>query len=265
MSRNQQTIHEPQPTQRTPARSPIDRAELRSKVAQPAREYPGVVSTDNDGARLHAVAKPRTPTAAVLVFHGGSANSMMRVPWFSPAVLRLIPVARAVAARNKSAAVYRLRFSVRGWNRDGTDVLRDARWALDQIALRHPGLPIVVAGHSLGGRVAMHVAGMKVGPDGSSTVVGAVGLAPWVDPADPVGRLRGVPLSIVQGTRDRMVPERSTRAWIARAGAAGALVESTIIDGAGHAMLRYFRRWHRLTADGVASVLERAAQPAARR
>ena len=59
---------------------------------------------------------PHTPTAAVLVFHGGSATSVMRVSRFSPAVLRLIPVARAVAAREKTAAVYRLRFSVRGWN-----------------------------------------------------------------------------------------------------------------------------------------------------
>lgn len=223
------------------------------------------MSTNNDGARLHTVANPHTPSAAVLVFHGGSATSGKRVSSFSPAVLRLIPVAYAVAAREKTAAVYRLRFSVRGWNGDGADVLRDARWALDQIAVRHPGLPIVVVGHSLGGRVAMHVAGLSVGPDGSSTVVGAVGLAPWVDPADPVTRLNGVPLSVVQGTKDRIVPEQSTRPWLAKASAAGARVESTLIQGAGHAMLRYFRRWHELTADGVASVLAAVEHPAAHR
>ncbi len=223
------------------------------------------MSTHNNGARLHTVATPHTATAAVLVFHGGSATSSQRVSAVSPAVLRLIPVAYAVAAQQRTAAVYRLRFAVRGWNRDGNDVLRDARWALDQIAATHPGLPIVVVGHSLGGRVAMHVAGMNVGPDGSSTVVGAVGLAPWVDPADPVGLLNGVPLSVVQGTKDRIVPEPSTRPWLAKAAAAGARVESTLIDGGGHAMLRYFRRWHQLTADGVASVLAAAEHPAARR
>jgi alpha-beta hydrolase superfamily lysophospholipase len=228
------------------------------------------VSTNNNGARLHTVATPHNPTAAVLVFHGGSATSLKRVSSFSPAVLRLIPVAYAIAAQQKTAAVYRLRFSVRGWNGSskgagGNDVLRDARWALDQIAATHPGLPIVVVGHSLGGRVAMHVAGLTVGPGGSSTVIGAVGLAPWVDPADPVGLLDGVPLSVVQGTRDRIVPEPSTRAWLAKAAAAGARVESTLIEGAGHAMLRYFRRWHQLTADGVASVLAAAEHPAARR
>ena len=40
--------------------------------------------------------------------------------------------------------------------------------------------------------------------------------------------------------------EPSTRAWLARAAQAGARIDSTLIDGAGHAMLRYFRRWHRL-------------------
>lgn len=223
------------------------------------------MSTNNAGARLLTVATPDSPTAAVLVFHGGAATSPKRVSPFSPAVLRLVPVAHAVARNVTDAAVYRLRFSVRGWNGDGADVLGDAGWALDEIAGRHPGLPIVVVGHSLGGRVAMHVAGRTVGSDGSSTVVGAVGLAPWVDPADPVDLLNGVPLSVVQGTRDRIVPEPSTRPWLARASAAGARIESTIIPGAGHAMLRYYRRWHQLTADGVVSVLEAASHPAGRR
>lgn len=220
------------------------------------------MSTNNDGARLLTVATPDGPTAAVLVFHGGAATSPKRVSSLNPAVLRLIPVARAVAARVRDAAVYRLQFSVRGWNGDGADVLRDARWALNEIAARHPGLPIVVVGHSLGGRVAMHVVGLTVG---ESSVVGAVGLAPWVDPADPVDLLSGVPLSVVQGTGDRIVPEPSTRPWLARAAAAGARIESTIISGAGHAMLRHYRRWHQLTADGVISVLEAATHPAARR
>ena len=74
-------------------------------------------------------------------------------------------------------------------------------------------------------------------------------------PTDPVGRLDGVPLAIVQGARDRIVPEASTRPWLARAEAAGAAVTSTVIEGAGHAMLRHHRQWHRLTADGVRSVL----------
>ena len=70
-----------------------------------------------------------------------------------------------------------------------------------------------------------------------------------------------MPLAVVQGTRDRIVPEPSTRAWLARAAQAGARIDSTLIDGAGHAMLRYFRRWHRLASDGVHTVLAAAEQP----
>jgi pimeloyl-ACP methyl ester carboxylesterase len=225
------------------------------------------VSTRNNGARLLTTASPNAPTCAVLVLHGGSATSTMAVSRIAPAVLRLIPVAWAIAAHLPTAAVYRLEFSVRGWNGDGAAVLGDARWAIDQIAEAHPGLPIVVVGHSLGGRVAMHVVGSSSGADrsgGRSRVVGAVGLAPWVDPADPVDLLRGVPLAVVQGTRDRIVPEPSTRAWLARAAQTGARIDSTLIDGAGHAMLRYFRRWHRLASDGVIAVLAAAEQPATR-
>ena len=221
------------------------------------------MSTKRNDAQLSTTSLPGEPTAAVLVFHGGAATSTARVSRFSPAVLRLIPVARAVASRVPTAAVYRLRFGVRGWNGDGADVLSDAHWALTEIAGRHPDLPIVVVGHSLGGRVAMHVVGTQLGA--TSRVVGAVGLAPWVEPSDPVDLLDGVPLAIVQGSRDRVVPERSTRPWLAGAEAAGAVVSSTIIPGAGHAMLRYFRRWHALAADGVLTVLSSDQRAAGQR
>ena len=184
----------------------------------------------------------------MLVLHGGASDSQMMVAPLSLAVLRLVPVAWAVARQVPDVAVYRLRFSVRGWNGDGAGVLADAGWALQQIADRWPGLPVVLVGHSLGGRVALQLAAT----DG---VAGAVGLAPWAEPGDPVDDLAGVPLAIVHGTTDRMIPQSSTRAWLAAATAAGAVISSTLIDGGGHAMLRHWRRWHRLTAAGVRMVL----------
>ena len=93
------------------------------------------MSTQRHGARLSTTSCPAQPTAAVLVFHGGAADSTAPVSRFSPAVLRLIPVARAIARAEPSVAVYRLRFGVRGWNGLGTDVLADAHQALADIAV----------------------------------------------------------------------------------------------------------------------------------
>ncbi len=190
------------------------------------------------------------------MLHGGSIDSSMRVGRLSPAALRLVPVARTVGRSVRNAAVYRLRFSIRGWNADGAAVLRDARWAVSEIARRHPGLPVVLVGHSLGGRVAMQTVRTE------RAAVGAVGLAPWLVADDAVDGLDGAPLFVVQGTRDRTIPEPSTRDWLARAVGAGAQVESVLIERGGHPMLRYARRWHRLAADGVLSVLADADLPA---
>jgi predicted esterase len=206
----------------------------------------------HDHARLSVTAAPARPTAAVLVLHGGSVESTMRVARLSPAALRMVPIAGVMARRLPSAAVYRLRFSVRGWNGDGAAVLRDARWAVDQLAVEHPGLPIVAVGHSLGARVAAQTART------AQEVVGAVGLAPWLVADDPVVGLQGVPLFVVQGTRDRTIPEHTTRAWLDRARAEGASVTSLIIERGGHPMLRYARRWHAFAVDGVRKVLATA-------
>lgn len=205
---------------------------------------------------LFGSAAPRAVRLAVLVLHGGSADSTAPVGRWSLAALRLLPVARSVARSVPGAAVYRLRNSVRGWNGDGAAVLGDARWALDRMAVAHPDLPLVVVGHSLGGRVAVHLAAEGGRVDGP--VIGAVGLAPWLKPDDPVTGLRGVPIAVVQGTRDRMIPTPSTEPWLARASAAGAQVRRSVVDGGEHAMLRSYRRWHRLTGESVGWVLDAA-------
>lgn len=208
------------------------------------------------GAVLIPAAAPAGATVGVLVLHGGSADSTMAVGRWSLAALRLAPVARAVARSVPGAAVYRLRNSVRGWNGDGAAVLGDARWALDRMAAAHPDVPLVVIGHSLGGRMAVHLAaedGRSAGP-----VVGAVGLAPWLKPDDPVTGLPGVPIAVVQGTRDRMIPTPSTEPWLSRAAAAGAVLRRSVVDGGEHAMLRHLHRWHRLTVESVGWVLDTA-------
>lgn len=204
-------------------------------------------------AVLRTVADRPEADLAVLVLHGGSADSFAPVSRTSLAAARLIPVAWAIARSPEQPAVWRLRNSVRGWNGDGAHVLADARRAVATIARIRPERPIVLVGHSLGGRVAFQLAG-------ESPVVGAVGLAPWAVASDPVDHLTGVPLAVVQGTADRTIPEPSTRPWLGRAAAAGAELDEVIIDGGDHTMLRRWSRWHATTVAGVNWVRHAAAR-----
>ena len=212
--------------------------------------------TSPTGAALAAVSSParsgKDPAvAAVLVLHGGSPDSVTPTQWRNLAIVRLWPVARVIARAVPRVAVHRLRFSVRGWNGDGASAIADARWALEQLRTLHPGLPIVVVGHSMGGRVAAQVGG---DPD----VAGLVLLAPWVPSGDPADQLGGVPVVIVQGGRDRSIPLATTEPWIAHAENAPATISRTVLPWGEHTMLLRFWVWHRLAAAGVRTVLSQA-------
>ena len=115
------------------------------------------------------------PRAVVLVLHGGRSRSRQPTRPWQPAVWWMRPFAEAVSdAGDGKVAVARLRYAVRGWNGAQASPLPDARAALDQLAARHPGVPIGLLGHSMGGRVAFHLAG-------DERVRAIAALAPWVE------------------------------------------------------------------------------------
>jgi pimeloyl-ACP methyl ester carboxylesterase len=217
-------------------------------------DHPRVdTSGPRDGAR-----------AVVLVLHGGAADSHAAgrrgLAW-----LRMVPFARAVRA--PGVAVWTLRYRYRGWNTT-EDPVADARWALAEARRRHPGAPIVLVGHSMGGRVALRLADE---PD----VAGVCALAPWIEPGEPAPALHGsgaggstVPqgpgfsapsvgpgaggntVLIAHGEHDRMTDPAASKAYAARIGAS-----FVPVPGESHALLRRPIFWQRLVTGFVRSVL----------
>ena len=95
-----------------------------------------------------------------LVLHGGRADSYdpVRGRHLSPARMR--PFARALHRQGgrHGLAVWTLRNRYRGWNGKDMSPVQDARWALSRISQEHPGVPVYLLGHSMGGLTALCVA-----------------------------------------------------------------------------------------------------------
>ena len=159
-------------------------------------------------------------------------------------------VSRALRRRlGPDVCVRRVRYRLRGWNSPRLDALHDAEAVLDRARERFEPAQIAVVGHSMGGRVAAHLAAR--GDVGS-----VVALAPWWVGDD--GDL--IPVStrllVVHGTADTWTDPRASRAQTLRAEQRGVDAEWVGLDGAGHYMLRSGREWHRLTSDFVEEQLD---------
>ncbi|GAA0571692.1 alpha/beta hydrolase [Paractinoplanes ferrugineus] len=181
----------------------------------------------------------RDGRAVVLLLHGGREHGT-RPARRGPAWARMVPfaVGAARATRGSGVAVWVLRYRVQGWNAPAEDPVIDARWALAEARRRHPGAPIVVVGHSMGGRVALRLAG---DPD----VAGVCALAPWIEPGEPVPA-QPAPTLIIHGSRDHVTDPAAASSYAARTGA-----RFVRVDGDGHTMLRHPLVWQRLVTGFV--------------
>ncbi|MFS8198277.1 alpha/beta fold hydrolase [Streptomyces sp. CWNU-52B] len=193
---------------------------------------------------------PRVPRAAVLFLHGGRADSHARSrPWHLAAV-RMKPFVRAVAhaVRDDDVLVAEVRYRVRGWNGRDADSLRDAQRALGELDRIAPDVPVVLVGHSMGGRAALRAAG-------APQVRAVLALAPWCPTDEPVTQLRDRDVVVLHGDRDRVTDPRLSMTLVRRARAAGARAAFVGVAGGDHAMLRHGGDWHRAVASTTVEML----------
>jgi dienelactone hydrolase len=147
-------------------------------------------------------------------------------------------VQRAVtpAVHAAGASTWLLQYRERGWN-GGSDRIADARWALDEVRHELGAVPVVLLGHSMGGRTAVRVAD-------DSSVLGVVALAPWLPQGEPVDALTGKTLRAAHGRADRITSFRATQAYVERASAAADSATLTDMGRVGHYMFRRVDAWN---------------------
>ncbi|MEV6613055.1 alpha/beta fold hydrolase [Streptomyces sp. NPDC051051] len=211
-------------------------------------EAPPQVAAEPAGALLTRRV-PRAARAAVLFLHGGRSDSRdPSRPWH-PAAVRMRPVVRAVAAAvPDDVFLGAVRYRVRGWNQEAADPLRDARRALAELTRLVGDVPVVLVGHSMGGRAALRAAS-------APRVRSVVALAPWCPAGEPVAHLRDKGIVVVHGDRDRVTDPRASATYVRRASRAGARARFLPVAGGDHAMLRHSGTWHRTTGSAVADLL----------
>lgn len=205
----------------------------------------------------HPPSVPGPPRAVALLLHGGQARGRTPARRRHAPYLRMIPFARGLrrAASGAGLAVWQLRYRYVGWNEPDRDPLADVRWALDQAHAAYPDVPVVLVGHSMGGRSAQWTA------DGAN-VIGVCALAPWIEPGDPVESLFGRRLLIAHGDEDRVTDPARSFDFARRAREIGVRTARFEVRGDVHSMLRRPRDWTRLVREFVLSTAGITPTPA---
>jgi pimeloyl-ACP methyl ester carboxylesterase len=189
----------------------------------------------------------------VLVLPGGKVTSDRPSRSWQLANLRMAFFARALRRRlGAGIEVRRVQYRLRGWNAPSMDALHDAAVALDEARRRFEPGQIAVVGHSMGGRVAAHLAAR-------GDVGAVVALAPWWVAGD--GDL--IPISsrllVMHGTADTWTDPRASRVQTLRAHQRGVDAQWVRLDGVGHYMVGKWTEWHRRAGEFVAESLVAAS------
>ncbi|MBB2894025.1 alpha/beta hydrolase [Flexivirga oryzae] len=190
----------------------------------------------------------RTPDAIALLLHGGAEHGLERTTKRTPPLLRMLAVGRRIEADlGGRVGVATLRDAVRGYNGEQRSPVVDARWALRRVRDLYPGLPVALVGHSMGGRVALELAG-------SEGVVAVVGMAPWIPQQYDVQPFLGRHTLLLHGRKDVVTDPRESATLVRRITEAGGDARGIQLAD-WHAMLLQARAWHRHTTRFLAQTL----------
>jgi pimeloyl-ACP methyl ester carboxylesterase len=202
-------------------------------------------------SRLDDYVAPADSQAVLLLLHGGQQRSTEPVKNRHASWWRLAVLARSLRgfARQHEFALSLLQYGQRGWNDpDDPSPVRDARASIEELASRHSGAPIVLIGHSMGGRTACRAAD-------DPRVVGVVGLAPWLPEGEPNAGIAGRHLRILHGTRDSWTSAALSRSYVERSQTIAASATWASLPDGGHFMLRQSSAWKRFVKDSVTDIV----------
>lgn len=207
--------------------------------------------------RLDSYVHLTTPRAVILMLHGGQESNTEPVRDKHASWWRMALLSRSLAdfARDEQIDLDLLQYRLRGWN-DASDPspVRDARSALERFGIERPGVPVVLVGHSMGGRTACHVAD-------DPAVLGVVGLAPWLPEGESNSAVAGKSLHVLHGTRDRWTSPRWSRDYVERSRATASAASWESLPGAGHFMLRQSSAWRRFVQDSIRTIVDDTTGP----
>ncbi|MFJ3203170.1 alpha/beta hydrolase [Streptomyces sp. NPDC086989] len=199
---------------------------------------------------------PREPAAAVLLLHGGRAVGLGAPPRPNLPGLRMRPFARAIAGSPaaRDVLVAEVRYVHRGWNGDRADPVHDVWQALRELCCVAGPLPVVLLGHSMGGRAALRAAADPL-------VRAVVGLAPWCPPGEPVLHLGDTAVVLLHDEADRVTDAGASWDYVRRARARGARAAGIAMPDGRHTMLRTAPTWHRVATQTTLGLLGLTALP----
>ena len=233
-------------TQEAESQTALARQAMTAQVTSQTDRRPGVEVLEADGPA----------TAVVLVLHGGKSKSYEPTDPNQLTALRMRPFISLLHRRGRphGVAVWTVRYRYRGWNGAERSPVADTMWALAEVRRRHGDVPVVVVGHSMGGRTALAVGG-------DASVRGVCALAPWTEDTDPIIQLAGRTVLIAHGNLDRVTSPRSSREYAKRASQVAARIGYIVVRGDMHAMLFRWRAWHRLAVGFSLGILEIEPMP----